>query len=67
MDRDRAMFLAEQHQPAVLWRLLRLRRCTTCRRRWPCPRYLDARSALVGHDRLSLAALLQRNSRWAAS
>lgn len=67
MERDRAMAAVERHQPAVLWRLVFHRRCAACRRRWPCPHYLDARSALVGHDRLSLAALVRRNSRWSTT
>nr|MDT0657950.1 hypothetical protein [Micromonospora sp. DSM 115978] len=67
MDRDRAMTDIEQHQPATLWRLIRVRRCGRCRRRWPCVRYLDARYALVTSDRHQVAALIRRNSRWSTA
>ncbi|MFI6821838.1 hypothetical protein ACIBJE_12925 [Micromonospora sp. NPDC050187] len=64
MERDRAMLIADRHQPPPLWRLLRIRRCPTCHCRWPCPRYLDARAVLLGNDRIDVAALIRRNSRW---
>jgi hypothetical protein len=60
------MAAIERHQPATLWRLLLVRRCASCRRRWPCACYLDARYALVANDRLGVAALVRRNNRWSA-
>ncbi|MEO3743838.1 hypothetical protein [Plantactinospora sp. B5E13] len=65
MERDQAMALVERHRPAPLWRLLGLWRCAGCRRRWPCLRYRDARSALLCHDRHDVAAVARRlNTRW---
>ena len=67
MEHDRAMVIVERHQAAPLWRVLDIWRCVACRRRWPCPRYRDARSSLLRHDRNDVATLARRNSRWSAS
>lgn len=64
MDRDRAMTVIERHQPNALWRLLRVRRCAACRRRWPCPHYLGGRTSLLSHDRADIAAIIRCNTRW---
>ncbi|MEV1285810.1 hypothetical protein [Micromonospora sp. NPDC049679] len=63
MERERAIFMVERHQPSPLWRLLRILRCATCRRRWPCARYLEARTAVLSHDRHDVANLVRRNTR----
>ncbi|SDY00778.1 hypothetical protein SAMN05444365_101356 [Micromonospora pattaloongensis] len=63
MERDRAMLIIERHQPSPLWRLLHIVRCVHCRGRWPCPPYLEARTAVLNHDRQDVADLVRRNNR----
>jgi hypothetical protein len=67
VERDRAMVIIERHQPAILWRLLGIRRCRHCRRRWPCARYLDARAGLLSHGREDIAATIRDSARRSAS
>jgi hypothetical protein len=60
-----ALVQLERHQPYRLLFLLRVVRCAHCRSRWPCPRYLDARSALLAPTRLDVAAtVLREKCRW---
>jgi len=63
VDRARAMFVIEQHQPSPLWRLLHLVRCGRCRCRGPCAPYLTARTAMLNHDRADVAALVRHQLR----
>ena len=51
MERATAMLLLERHQPYRLLFVLRIVRCAVCRSRWPCPTYVDSRSALLGPGR----------------
>ena len=55
MDRAAALVQLECHQPYRLLFLLRVVRCAQCRSRWPCPDYIDARSALLMPTRLDVA------------
>jgi hypothetical protein len=60
------MVIIERHQPVTLWRLLGIRRCRRCRRRWPCPHYLDARTGLLSHGREDIAEIIRDSIRWSA-
>jgi hypothetical protein len=51
VERAIALLLLERHQPYRLLFVLRIVRCSSCRARWPCPTYVDSRSALLGPDR----------------
>ena len=66
MDRAAALLQMERHQPDHLLFLLRIIRCARCRARWPCPTYVDARSALLRPTRLDVATTLRHDNlrRW---
>ncbi|HYN95825.1 MAG TPA: hypothetical protein VES42_18430 [Pilimelia sp.] len=66
MDRVVALLKLECHQPYRLLFVLRIVRCARCRIHWPCPAYLDARSALLTPTRLDISATLRRDNspRW---
>jgi len=61
VDRAVALALLERHQPYRLLFVLRIVRCASCRFHWPCPVYVDARSALLAPTRLDVAATLRRD------
>ncbi|MGW0431648.1 hypothetical protein ACWDV4_03715 [Micromonospora sp. NPDC003197] len=63
MERIRALVIFRRHQPSPLWRLLRIPRCRYCRRRWPCGPYDQARTALLGHDREDIGAIIRAQAR----
>ena len=60
MERAVALVQLECHQPYRLLFLLRVVRCSQCRRRWPCAAYIDARSALLAPTWLDVAHALDR-------
>jgi hypothetical protein len=68
MDRAGALLQLERHQPYRLLFVLRIVRCALCRSRWPCPAYMDARSALLRPTRLDVAMTLRPENlgRWRA-
>lgn len=63
MDRAAALLALERHQPYRLLFVLRIVRCSCCRSRWPCPSYMDARSALLSPTRADLAETLRPGRR----